>query len=159
MCENQKKSDSAKKSILPAFGCAQHPKAGQNTQYKVRKKTQPAQVCISAKGLGHQGVKDGRREAVKSHPNCFCIIYSRLSRHSTARGSSSGFSLVSPTKVEACKSFLFPCIENKEHLVDFCCHTLFLYHFASMPRKWQSVKGLRMTRSLVKLSGPVKSVT
>ena len=35
------------------------------------------------------------------------VINSQLSRCSTARGSSSGFSQVSPTKVEARKSFLF----------------------------------------------------
>ena len=35
------------------------------------------------------------------------IIDSQLSRCSTARGSSSGFSLVRPAKVEALKSFLF----------------------------------------------------
>ena len=39
--------------------------------------------------------------------------------------SSIGFSLAGPNKVEARKSFLFPCIENKEHLVDFII-TLFL---------------------------------
>ena len=50
-------------------------------------------------------------------------IYGHLSRCSTARGSSSGFSLVGPTKVKARKSFLFtegfPEVENKEHLFDF----------------------------------------
>ena len=42
---------------------------------------------------------------------------------SAARGSRTGFSLVGPTKVKACKSFLFTesslKVENKEDLVDF----------------------------------------
>ena len=50
-------------------------------------------------------------------------MHSRLARCCKARGSCTGFSQVSPTKVEARKSFLlmekFPCIENKEYLVDF----------------------------------------
>ena len=50
-------------------------------------------------------------------------MYSRLSRCCTAGESSTRCSLLSPTKVKARKSFLFtkkfPCIENKEHLVDF----------------------------------------
>ena len=37
----------------------------------------------------------------------FAIIQSRLSRCSTARGSSAGLFCVGPTKVGACKSFLF----------------------------------------------------
>ena len=37
----------------------------------------------------------------------FTQVNGRLSRCSTARGSSVGFSPVNPTKVEACKSFLF----------------------------------------------------
>ena len=44
-------------------------------------------------------------------------------RCTTARGSSTGFSLVGPTNVKACKSYLFtegsPEVENKEHLFDF----------------------------------------
>ena len=51
------------------------------------------------------------------------IIYSWLSRCSTARGSSTGLLLVGPGKVKACESFLFtegsPECENKEHLFDF----------------------------------------
>ena len=51
------------------------------------------------------------------------IIYSQLSRCSTARGSSTGLSLVGPTIVKACKSFLFTegslKVENKKHLLDF----------------------------------------
>ena len=51
------------------------------------------------------------------------FINGQSSRCCTARGSSTRFSLVGPTKVKACKSFLFtvkfPCIENKEHLIDF----------------------------------------
>ena len=50
-------------------------------------------------------------------------MHSQLSRPSTARGSSTRLSLVGPTKVEACESFLFtegsPEVENKEHLFDF----------------------------------------
>ena len=46
-----------------------------------------------------------------------------------------GFYQVSPTKVEAREYFLLTksfCNEKTEHLVDFCCCTLFFYHFASM---------------------------
>ena len=55
-------------------------------------------------------------------PVCtFWPIYIRLSRCGTARGSSTGFSLVGPAKVKACKSFLFtegtPKVENKEHFL------------------------------------------
>ena len=39
--------------------------------------------------------------------NVIKVIYSRLSRSNTARGSSTGLSLVGPTKVKARKSFLF----------------------------------------------------
>ena len=50
-----------------------------------------------------------------------------MSRHSTARGSGTGFVPVGPSKVEACKSVLFTkdsfCVDNKEHFVDFCFHT------------------------------------
>ena len=46
-----------------------------------------------------------------------------LSRCSTARGSSKGFSLVGPAKVKAHKSLLFTEgfleVKNKEHLFDF----------------------------------------
>ena len=54
----------------------------------------------------------------------FEIVYSGtinfwLSRCCAARGSSTRFSLVGPTKVKACESFLFTenllCIENKKH--------------------------------------------
>ena len=58
-------------------------------------------------------------------------MYSQVLRRFIARGSGIGFSQASPTKVEACKSFLFtdksPCIENKDYMVDFdhkgwiCC--------------------------------------
>ena len=52
-----------------------------------------------------------------------------LLRCSTARRSSNGLFLVGPTKVKACKSFLFNegslKVENKEHLFDFVL-TLFL---------------------------------
>ena len=48
-------------------------------------------------------------------------IYGPLSRCSTARVSFSGLSLGGPTKVDACKSFLFTegylKVENIEHLV------------------------------------------
>ena len=54
-------------------------------------------------------------------------MHSRLSRCSIARGSSTKFSWVSPTKAEAPKSFLFtessPVWKNKEHLVDLYFHT------------------------------------
>ena len=47
-----------------------------------------------------------------------------------------GFYRYSPARVKACKYFLFAesslMFENKDHLVDFYCHTLFLHHFASM---------------------------
>ena len=43
----------------------------------------------------------------KAFPFFGDIIYSQLSRCSTARGSSYGFSLVSSTKIEAPKSCLF----------------------------------------------------
>ena len=50
-------------------------------------------------------------------------IHCQLLRCCTARGSITRFSLVGPTKVEACKSFLFtekfPCIVKKVHWVDF----------------------------------------
>ena len=50
-------------------------------------------------------------------------MYSQVLRRFIARGSGIGFSQASPTKVEACKSFLFTdkslCIENKDYLVDF----------------------------------------
>ena len=64
-------------------------------------------------------------------------IYGHLSRCSTARGSSSGFSLVGPTKVKARKSFLFT--EG------------FL--------KVENNKSLRLRRSLVKLLELAKTVT
>ena len=51
------------------------------------------------------------------------MIYSQLSRCSTARGSSTGLSFVGPTKVKAHKSFLFTegslKVENKGNLYDF----------------------------------------
>ena len=51
------------------------------------------------------------------------IMYSRLPRCNAARESNIGFSMVGPTEVKACKFFLFtekfPCIENKEYLLDF----------------------------------------
>ena len=50
-------------------------------------------------------------------------MYSQALRHFIARGSNIGSCRASPTKVEACQSFLFTeksqCIENKEHLVHF----------------------------------------
>ena len=50
-------------------------------------------------------------------------MYSLLSRCSSARGLISGLSLGGPTKVEACKSFLFTegslKVKNKDHLLDF----------------------------------------
>ena len=49
--------------------------------------------------------------------------FNQFSRCSTARGPSTGLSLVDPTKFKARKSFLFPegslKVKNKEHLVDF----------------------------------------
>ena len=60
-------------------------------------------------------------------------IYSRLSRCSTARGSSTRLFCVGHTKVKAHKSFFPLKVRNKE--------------------------SLRMRRSLVKLSGVIKSVT
>ena len=48
-------------------------------------------------------------------------IYCWLLRCGTARGSSTGFSQVSPTKVFSIL-WKFPCIEDKEHLVDFSSH-------------------------------------
>ena len=54
---------------------------------------------------------------------CFDVSNSRLSRCSTARGSSTRLSLVGHTKVKVCKSFLFTEdsleVETKEHLFDF----------------------------------------
>ena len=51
------------------------------------------------------------------------MSYIKLWRFCTARESDTGFSRISPTKVKACKNFLLtekiPCIENKDHLVDF----------------------------------------
>ena len=51
------------------------------------------------------------------------FIYFQLSMCCTARGSSAGFSIVGPAKVESLKFFLFtekfPCIRNEAHLVDF----------------------------------------
>ena len=65
------------------------------------------------------------------------MIHSQLLRCNTARGSSTGLSLVGPTKVKAVKSFLFTegslKVLKKEHLVDFvvtlyfkslCCNAL-----------------------------------
>ena len=57
---------------------------------------------------------------------CFGIVYSRLPRCSTARGSDSGLSLGSPTKVKTRKSFLFTenslKVENKNKIqVLFWC--------------------------------------
>ena len=53
--------------------------------------------------------------------------YSGLSRCSTARGDISGICLGGPTKVKACKYFLFTepslKVENKEHLFDFLLST------------------------------------
>ena len=50
-------------------------------------------------------------------------MHSQLFSCCTAKASGTGLSGAIPTKVEALKSFLFseklPCIENKEHLVDF----------------------------------------
>ena len=61
--------------------------------------------------------------------NCFnTYIYKQLSRCCTARGSSTRFSLLGPTKIKGYKSFLFtekfPCIK-KEHLVDLRLLDLF----------------------------------
>ena len=39
--------------------------------------------------------------------------------HTLQLGPSTGSSLVGPTKDKARKCFIFPCIENKENLVDF----------------------------------------
>ena len=51
------------------------------------------------------------------------MMYSRLLRCSTARGSSTGLSLVGPTKVKPGKSFysleVFLKFVNKEHLFNF----------------------------------------
>ena len=59
------------------------------------------------------------------------VIHSWLSRFSAARGSSIGFSLFSPTKVEARKSFLFTqssfLLKIKNTwliLIFFCCNAL-----------------------------------
>ena len=56
-------------------------------------------------------------------------VNSRLSMCSIARESNASFYQVSPIKVEVCKSFIFTesslVFENKDHLVDFYCHTLF----------------------------------
>ena len=43
---------------------------------------------------------------------------------------------------------MFPCIENKEHLVDFHYHTLILYHFATMQR----VKNEKIISQIVGIS-------
>ena len=63
-------------------------------------------------------------------------IHSWLSRCCAARGSRIGIFQYSPARVKARKYFLFAesslMFENKDHLVDFYCHTLFLHHFASM---------------------------
>ena len=49
-----------------------------------------------------------------------CIIYSRLSRLNTARGSGTSHVTVSPAKVKAYKSIMFTEgileVENKEHI-------------------------------------------
>ena len=56
----------------------------------------------------------------------FYIINSYLLRFSTAKGFSTGLSLVGPTEVSAYKSFLFNegflKVENKEHLFDLLSH-------------------------------------
>ena len=61
-------------------------------------------------------------------------IYSWLSRCCTARGSSTRFSQVGPTRFKTHKSFLltekFPCIENKEHLLGYLSHLF--YHLAQI---------------------------
>ena len=75
--------------------------------------------------------------SIKLAPKLSCNgkqkIHSWLSRCSTARGSSSGISLVGPSKVKACKFFLFT---ESSLLV-------------------KNNKSLRMRRSSVKLSGLV----
>ena len=62
-------------------------------------------------------------EATKKLKKCIDFIYSQLSRCSTARGSSTGLSLVGPTKVKVRKSFLLAEVpiklKNKDHLLDF----------------------------------------
>ena len=57
-------------------------------------------------------------------------MYSGLPRFITARWSNTGLSLVGTNKVKARKSFLFTegslKVENKEHLFDFVCHTMYV---------------------------------
>ena len=64
----------------------------------------------------------------------FFGMFCQLSRCSTARGSSTGWSQVGPTKVKARKSFLFiegsPEVENKIHLFDFVVTVYILQHVA-----------------------------
>ena len=71
------------------------------------------------------------------------MIYSPLSRCSTARGSSNGLSIVGPTKVQARKSFLFtevsPEVENKIWFLKFhlnlrCCELCCLPNFSFFMR-------------------------
>ena len=67
---------------------------------------------------------------------CFCdIIYSRLSKCSTAKGSSTGLVPVDPTKVKALISILFtestPEVEIKNTCLIQLSHFI-LSHFASM---------------------------
>ena len=67
------------------------------------------------------------------------LIYCLLSRCSITRGSNTGFFHVGPTKVKACKSFLFTKsslkVWDKEHLFDFICY------FLSGP-SWAALFGL-----------------
>ena len=95
------------------------------------------------------------------------VIYSLLSRYSTARGSSTGLSQEGPSKVKACKSFLFTKgsleVENKEHLVDFVVTLYFTslcFNVLRSGKASQSTfKSLRMKSKLVKLLGLVEIVT
>ena len=64
---------------------------------------------------------------VKSRPEKGILkIYNQSLRCCAARGSDTRFSLVGPTNVKACKSFLFTekfsCIENKEHCLILLAH-------------------------------------
>ena len=73
------------------------------------------------------------------------IINSWLSKCSTAWGFKTGLSLVGPTKVKACKSFLFTDgslkVENKEHLFGFVV-TLYL-----LTKDLFIIRSLRMERN------------
>ena len=77
-------------------------------------------LCIQISGTGKTYRIDDSQFWIWLLPSTSKMKYSGLSRCSTARGDISGICLGGPTKVKACKYFLFTepslKVENKEHL-------------------------------------------